>query len=252
MFTKKEPVQKVVLLFDIHAPEQHEPSLKAALSFIKDYKPDTLVLGGDIGEFESVSHWISNKQRVVENKRLAKDYIAVNEVLDRIEKVLPKGCKKVFMVGNHEDWINQYIDYNPQMEGLVELEIGLRLKERGYIVVPLNKSYRLGKLNVIHGWDKHGGKYHAAKHIEYAGKSVIYGHYHQHQVHPKKSGLGDLHSAFAVPCLCVLDKPFLKGIPPNWSHGFATVEVRDSGDYTVNIIDIVRGAFCYIGKVYRG
>jgi len=64
----KHEVRKVVGLFDLHAPLHEEPALRAALEFIKEYKPHELVIGGDLGEFESISHWIQNKKRKVEGK----------------------------------------------------------------------------------------------------------------------------------------------------------------------------------------
>jgi len=243
----KHPVRKVVGLFDLHAPLHEEAALRAALEFIKNYKPHELVIGGDLGEFESVSHWIQNKKRKVEGKRLGKEYQACNEILDRVEKVLPKGCKKIFLLGNHEEWVEQYLDNFPAMEGLIDLETGLRLKKRGYKIIPFNKPYQIGKANIIHGW--YAGVHHAKKHIDNGHKNLIYGHVHDAQRFSSPS-LDNFHSAISVPCMCRLNKDFLHNKPTNWSHGFLVLEVRRDGFFNAHVMDIVNGKFSYNGRIY--
>jgi len=43
---------KGVTLFDIHAPDEDKPSLTAVEQFLPDFKPDYLIWGGDLGNWE--------------------------------------------------------------------------------------------------------------------------------------------------------------------------------------------------------
>lgn len=252
----KKPIAKSVIWFDTHTPEHEEPAIKAALEFLKDYKPNKFILGGDCGEWESVSHWIAKKQGLVEGKRINKDFEACNKLLDRIERVLPRTCSKVFMLGNHEDWVKQYVEDNPSVDGLVSVEKGLGLVKRHWEIVDFNKVYRDGKLWVTHGgW--YNCEWHTKKHVQVAAKNIVYGHYHQYQAYSqaylaKPDSVGTAHMAVSSPCLSKLSKEFLRNKPTNWLHGFVTVEHLSNGAFNLYVIIINKGMFSFNGKIYSG
>ena len=125
-------------------------SLWTALEFCKDFKPHGTIIGGDFLNLDHAGRFSKNKPRLREGRRLRHDYAFGNEILDVVDKFTQQ--KKVFLMGNHEARLEDWLDEHPQVEGLVEVKQGLRLVERGYEVIPENKTYKVGKANFTHGW----------------------------------------------------------------------------------------------------
>lgn len=169
--------------------------------------------------------------------------------MESVVKCCKKSVEKVFIFGNHEDWVQQYVDRHPEMEGILDLRVGLGLIENGYKIVPTNKYFDLGRLTVCHGL--YITKYHSRDTAIAVGANVLYGHCHQHQTW-SVANLRKSFEGIACPCLCRLDMPYLKGKPSNWSHGFAVIESRPGGDFNCYINIITNGRFSYGGKVYGG
>lgn len=244
-------VYKTIFWADTHAPLVDEDAFNAFLNFVKDYQPDEVIHLGDLGEWESVSHWIEDKRRKIEGKRLSLDFEACNNILDRLDAVLPKNkkVKKVLCLGNHEDWIEQYLDCHPEMEHLVDMRETLRLRERGYEVFELNDYYRNGKMVCVHG--PYENMFHSKTNAEKVGTNVVYGHVHTHQVCTLRN-LDSPYKGVAVPCLCKLNKDFLKNRLTNWVHGFAISETLPNGNFNMYVIEILNGIFSFNGKIYDG
>jgi len=136
---KANIAKRGIALFDIHYPEHNKSCVNVAFKFMKDFKPDYLVLAGDQMDFGCISHFNKGKYRLLENKRLKKDYNGFQaDILDKIEEIAPQNCKKYFMIGNHEYWVDRLVDDNAQLEGLVEVELNLNLTD--YKIVPFNKN----------------------------------------------------------------------------------------------------------------
>ncbi|MGB8322954.1 MAG: hypothetical protein WCE52_08340, partial [Candidatus Acidiferrum sp.] len=76
-------------------------------------------------------------------------------ILDSLYAVLPKTCKKVWLEGNHERFITDLIEEQPELEGIVDHISYLKLKESNWQIVPLNGAFKLGKLTLIHGNSLH-------------------------------------------------------------------------------------------------
>ena len=142
--------------------------------------------------------------------------------------------------------MDQFLDRNPTIEGMIELETALKLKERGYEYYGLNEPFRLGKVVFVHGL--YTVAHHAKKHVIEYGQNVVYGHVHSHQKYTK-SNLDNYHSAESVPCLCELKKPFLKNGPTAWSHGFAVLYLFKEG-FHLDVVPINRGVCVFNGRIY--
>jgi len=245
-------IETVVILPDIHYPEHSEASIDLVKKFIKDIQPDTIVYQGDNLDMGVISHWNKDKKRKVELKRLKKDYEGfVQNILDPIEKLAKKNTQFVWLNGNHEDWANQYLDKNPELEGIIEPELCLGLAERGYTFVPFNEVHKIGKLNIIHGY--YTSKYHSAKTLEVFGESICYGHLHSPQMHSKVSPMKPevFHAAYGLPCLCDLSPDFMKKRPNSWVHGFGVVYIMPNGDFNLYPVIIVNNKFVFNGKAYE-
>jgi len=247
-------VHKTVLLPDIHYPNYEEQILRCINQFIKEYEPDQLVYMGDQLALDSISKWNKNKPLLNERKRLIKEYEGFDkDILQVHERITKPDTKRVFMIGNHEQRIQWYVEENPELEGILNIERFLNLKERGYEVVPYNEVYRIGKLNVIHGY--YWNKYHAAKTVEVFEGNVVYGHVHNPQMFAKMSPVDkkDYHIATSLPCICNRKPEYKNNSPNRWINGFGIVEhVPATGFFNLYVIIIPGSSFLWNGKIYDG
>lgn len=240
---------------DIHFPEHNERALNVATKVMSDYKPNRIVLIGDAMDMTPVSHWIEDKKRMVENKRLKKDYQNFNVLLDKIVSKAGKQLKEViYLKGNHEDWVDQYIDRHPEVEGLLEIENNIQLKDKKVKLkfIEYNDFFKIGKLYLTHGI--YANKYHAFKTVDNVGATVMYGHTHDIQLYTKAGmakGL-DKHIGMSIGCLCDMSPKYMRNKPNNWMHGFATVDVLNNGNFIPKIYNIIDGVTTHNNKLYKG
>ena len=246
--------QLAVILPDIHHPYHDKGSIRAVFEFLEDYGKELsyLVLLGDQMDMQSMSHWLEGKTRILEGKRLVKEYENFDrDILTPIEEMLSKNCKKIFFIGNHEDWVNQMIDKDPvRLEGLAEIDRNLQLKKRGWKIIPFNKTYKLGKLTLCHGL--YTNQYHARKMVDVFSKSVIYGHTHSLQEFCKSTPIdvADVHKGKSIGCLCNLNPIFMKNRANNWVHAFSIVYLYNKGWFNEYTVNIIRGKFAWGNKIY--
>lgn len=231
-------------------------AINAMLKFGSDFKPDTWIEGGDNLDYGPVSHWLKAKKKSSEGLDLRSDAkVYRKEILEPINAIMSRSSKqkkeKIWMKGNHEEWGTQFGEENPGAASLVEPETLLDLDD--WTVVEQGGYHKLGKLIVIHG-DTLAGQNHAKQATDKYGHSVMYGHFHTHQIQPKHEML-DVEQpkvGIAVPCLCNKNPNYLKNKPSQWMKGFAYGWVQDDGSFQVNVPIYVHGRFVAEGKVYRG
>ena len=257
-------IKKIVLLPDFHHPHHNKPATESVFQFIEWFRPDGLCLLGDAMNMDSINHWEMKKgnKKHFWGKMLLKEYTDFdNNILTPLEKAIPPDCEKVFMGGNHEDWVNGLTDKEPSLTGIVELETVLRLAERGWEWIPWitydekKGSYtrgikKYGKLLAFHG--QYINKYHAHKTADSYSRSCVYGHTHDLQSYTKISvdDCKDYHTAQSIGCLCNTSPEFLKGRINRWVNAFGVLYVRDDGFYNLYVPVIVNGKFTFAGKTF--
>lgn len=251
----KDGIFKLVVQPDTHVPEEDKAAVNAFCQFLEYYKPHGIVNLGDFLECDAVSHWDNPSLKA---RRFVPQVKAGKSLLDRIGKAAGPQCVfKRFIVGNHEDWLNQYLTARiPELlEGLDDLgqnlsiESLLGLKELGYRSIPLNEILKVGKAHFIHGY--YAGNNHAKKHLDVFGVNLYYGHLHDTASYSGVSVNGT-HEAMSMGCLRSMNASFLKGKPNNWSHAFGIFEFRSDGSYTRYVPIIINGKLSYNGKIFNG
>jgi UDP-2,3-diacylglucosamine pyrophosphatase LpxH len=154
-----------VCLYDIHFSQYGKKTFRAILSFMRQNRVDGLLLGGDALDLSCVSHWNQDLPGTKRRGELKSDLDGFEkEILQPLEALLPRGCKKVFLTGNHERMLDQDLSESmPELDGMLDFKQYLRLADRGFTVVPLGGEYRIGDLLVIHGEVVASGGGNAAK-----------------------------------------------------------------------------------------
>ena len=235
-----------------------QKAINVVCQAIELVKPDTYIDLGDTGEWEyfSAHYWKGRSAKPMEDliPLLNKEIRAVNKGMDQIDSSLDKiDCKeRHFVQGNHEVWLDKFVNRYPYLEHYMTDE-ALKLKERGYEFHPYNrkKTLKIGKLNFTHG--KFVSKYHAFKHLDVYGESIMYGHTHDLQRHTKTNAGGTI-SAWSMGCLKDIeeDEDWLSGRLTNWNHGFAIIDWFKNGDFIVNVVEIINGKTTLWGEVLKG
>jgi hypothetical protein len=243
---------------DIHIPKHNVKALNCWYENIKEIKPKGIILNGDIFDCGFCSrhdiftppkcHWSDDDFY----EASVKDYEEGIKFFDTLQR-LARGATKIFNLGNHEVWLTDFIAKAPKSRSaLFGLDERFQLKKKGWKINPYKKIFKLGKLRVVHTLfdsnSRGGGRHHAAKHIDTMGASVIYGHFHDIQISSKVTPEAISHMAWCNGCLCELNPAYLRNGPQNWSHGFANVYLRKSGNFQVDLLRIIEGKVVVHGK----
>lgn len=240
-------IKRIAILPDCHLSTKSDEPYEVVKKFLKSYKPDEIVLLGDFMDCEALSHWTKDKLRGIDGRKYKHECDFANKELDKLQKL----TKKItYLEGNHEAWVEQYIDRNPEMEGLIEIPNQLNLKKRNIKWYPYNSLYKIGHCYLTHG--SYATKYHTQKHLQAFGCNLVYGHVHRPQSDMINMKQIEPTMAYALGCLCNHEPSYMKGKPANWMHGFGILEV-DTNDGTFNLtpINIINNKFIYNGVVYR-
>jgi len=248
---KADGWRKVALLSDIHAPEHDAGCLGACIAWLKDVKPDVVILMGDILELESMSGFSNGGLLGLE------DEIGVGSwLLDKILEATP-GASFVYLEGNHETRLPRWIARNaPQLDGAFTVQGKLRLEDRGIEWVPEDEQpYSIGGLDVIHGHQDLSGWgpiYAARKFADLHGRPgrvVVYGHTHKHQTFDRPHSQG-VSRAIGLACMRTLKPGWTHGRTDAWSHQWALAHVSDTSA-RVEVITYQDGVALYNGRAYR-
>ena len=251
---------KFVALFDAHygyerknghkTPLHDSKAINAALKFVKDFKPDITILGGDILDCGAVSHHNHGKPGAVEGLRLVGDADELRKVVIEPVQEYTKD-KLIYITGNHEGWLTDLSDQIPALEGIIDVRSILHLSKR-WTVVPQGEMYKLGKLVFIHGDQIKGGEHAAKNAVSAYERNVRMGHFHCFQAYSKTSAVdANGHTALIVPCLCKKGPGYGGGAPNKWMQGFLWGYVGQGvfNDYVTVIVD---GKCIVNGKEYKG
>lgn len=191
-----------------------------------------VVLLGDFGNWESLSHWQSLR---ADQAYVEEDVALCNARLDEVEAVTSRRGISVSMCeGNHEAWASQLEAKYPNLRNTLNLQRRLRFRERGWKWVRENHLLRLGDAHFTHGHVR--GTKTPLEMVKNMGVSVIYGHTHRYRTESFRNATGE-HAAWEMGCLASIDPPppYAKGeLPRHWVHGLGLVQVRASGRFQVS------------------
>lgn len=242
-----------IVISDVHIPFQSKPLVAKVCKLIKQIRPHGIVIAGDFLDLYSLSRHHADSLRQLRNVTLSDEYRAGQEVIIDLERALPKGAKRSFLFGNHED--NYWRELDRGDRGKLGNEIrspteALKLRERGYDVQEQWKeaSVTLGDhLDVTHGiWT---GIHTAKKALDDWQGSVMFGHSHRMQTHyaGKRAAfnIGGLYDATSSGFHYMARTQRAR-----WTNGFALVDINSHGDYWTTTVPCYGDHFVVDGRMY--
>ncbi len=236
-------MKKILFKMDCHLDAKNDlnPAYRLVKKFAKDWKPDIVVDGGDLFEFEYLGSFAKDKLKSIEGKTFRADYDLGLKELDFWQGV----SKKYIQVeGNHDQRLVRLVEADPRFEGLVELSRNLDFASRKIdFYSMLQKPLTLGKLIVIHGY--WSGKYPARRHLDRYKQNIVFGHGHKFDTASDSMPILETEiQAWEIGCLCSKSPDWRKGCPTSWMNGFAVMYLDDkTGRFNLYPI--------YISKYYE-
>jgi hypothetical protein len=245
---------RAVSIYDAHCPHVDWPTWNAILDFTGRNRVDLLLWGGDNLDCGPISRHNKNKPLHKPRGQMKRDLDTFKEkMLDPIEALLPKDAKKVWLTGNHEDWLYQMIEEQPELEGLLDFAEYLKLTERGYEVKEQGGHYKHGHLKYIHGDVLSGGQTAPRKALDLFVESLVFGHFHAFASATKMLPQSAKYrwQSWATGCVGKLNASYLKNKPTGWMNGFNITEFYGrSGHFNHFPVTVFNGRFAYGGKLY--
>lgn len=251
----KAKIKTFLLLYDVHYPVHSESAWAAVLDFIKHNKVDGVIFGGDALDLAEVAHHTKGKPIYRKQGALATNLAGFcHDILDPIDELLPdKKIERVWITGNHERFLEiDLIEDQPELDGMLNLDEALRLRERGYKIIGLGGHHKLGHLYVIHGDQVGGGANPAKKVVDTWCRNIVMGHAHTAQSFTKSSPSHDSErwTGTVLPCLSTTNPGYGRGRDNRWLNGFGIVDLRPDGNFNLYTAIITNGQFTYAGRTY--
>ena len=208
---------KVVVIPDTHPPYTDDRALiKGVFQYIKDSKPDKVVMLGDHVDFYALSSFDKNPDRIT---GLQEEIDHLHWHLDELRKV-HKG-EIIYLEGNHEGRLVKYLKKHPEISSLRVFKSPYKLLDLGKFNIKYGRSWSHKGVLFKHGHivRKHSG-YTAKGELENEGTSGVSGHTHRMASHYITNRSGQ-HGWFEMGHLCDEDAAeYMEGKVPNWQKGF--------------------------------
>lgn len=222
---------KIAYISDVHLPFNDRVATEVMLRFLTNYKPDLILLAGDIWDFFEVSDYDRSPGRVTtlqdefdEGRYFVK---AIDEICQNI----------VFLAGNHEDRLTRLISKNPGLFKLRSLDIPRAAElPTHWRYYPPQTHYKLGEhLIALHGDLKgvRSATHPARTTFAKLKRSSIAGHWHRFSFHPDTDYDGKVRGSFTNGHLSDVSKVTSWVTCPDWQLGFSTIEMGASGLYAI-------------------
>lgn len=249
----KSYIKRILVIADQHvdSTENDHPAYLLTREFARGYAPDEVIDLGDFMSWNVVSHYNKQKLRSLENGRIQLEYDAGNRRLDEWQEALPQTAPFTLLEGNHDRWIEDYIDVHPEVEGMVEMSRGLQLAGREIEWVTLDQQpVKFGKMNMLHGW--WAGENAAKKHVWKIGGNVMHGHVHKTSTYYRNVyDSGDMQVGHSIGCLTTTRPSYQKARVTDHNNGFALFYVDpEDGRFSVHNVVIINNSFIIGSKRY--
>lgn len=131
---------RVGVINDLHLPYHDDSAVTLAITVLADADLDMLVLNGDILDFHNINR--HKKAHIELQTSLEDEFYVARKFFEIVrKKFINKGVKVVYIRGNHEEWLDDFINTNcPAFWNFCRLEAMLDLRD--ITVIPYNQWYQ--------------------------------------------------------------------------------------------------------------
>lgn len=221
---------RVVLLSDIHLPDQDDRALSLALQITRHVAPDCVVLNGDTLDMAAISRW-GESRHAGKRDVLTEINTLYRRLIDAIERAAPDAVS-VFVGGNHDDdRMDRIADDYWQFADTIEARYAEIIRAGGRVIWSgYRKEIVIGGLYIQHGTRANETTAKLALRDLGWGLTHIQGHTHRPDMytHVMQQPTGRrIVQSVVTGCLC--------NIPPQytakqtnmsrWVHGMAVAHV---------------------------
>ena len=235
--------KKWVAVFDNHGDCVDRNAEKVTFEFIKHFKPEIRIHGGDAFDFRALRRKATDEEK---QSGIEEDY---NEGMSYLQRLNPQ----VFLRGNHDERLYDAANFgtNGVLRDLCgKLADEIKTKLSHVEILPYDKRkgvYALGNLKVIHGYNT---GITAARQAAMAYGSVIMGHVHANDFFSVPSL--EPRRGWAIGCQCRLDMDYNRGQlnTLRQSHGFAYGLVYPSGSFRLWQAEEIGGQWVFPSEFY--
>lgn len=246
--------ERAVVANDIHVPFQDARAVGLFFQFCAWFKPDVVILAGDILDMWEVSHF-DKDPRV--GQSLSQEFIAGREFLRNLRAICPT-ARIVYIFGNHEYRFQRFLmGKTPELVGLEGMTVAEQLHTAEFGVEVVNSGlkeshWQYGGLFIGH-YDK------ASKHSAYTAKalvddklvSIMQAHTHRGGSNFRTTLDRKVIGGWENFCLCQLNPTYATN--PNWQHGFSIIYRKPRKErFQVYPILIVDYQFHWGNKEFKG
>lgn len=256
--------KRLAFIPDIHFPYQDREALDAVVACLRDYKPNCIVLAGDVLDCSCLSRHETPIAKLRDIKYHLREEIS--QAKPFLEEILSISNNNViWLEGNHEYRRQEIIKTHPGLldlpaltaENLFEIPKGIRFLPRG-------QRLRVGNMFFEHGdqiINSRGSKHIANTLLTRRPYlNTFVGHWHcidskSSTVYLPETDEPELFMCASVGHLSTVRDHAHYAKLPNWTHGFATFDTWQQNNKTrfnFNQIRIFDAEFIFNGKLYSG
>ena len=219
MATKLKATNDIVVIADTQVtPTSSLVHMQALARYIWKHKPKAIVHIGDNWDFESLSSYSPELER--EGRRLKDDLLAGARALDIVTDYIRMKNRKMkskaykpefhFIMGNHENRLNRYVQNHPVLDGIIDLEE--MITNAGWTVHDFLDPHWIDNIAFIHYLPNSasgrpiGGS--AMNKLNKFPHSFVHGHQQQYQFERRQSMDGRPHFGVCAGSFYIEDESY--------------------------------------------
>ena len=239
--------RKYIVVNDFHLPFVDEIALDLFKEFLKEEKPNRLIIAGDLIDCQEISTF--NKIPKGGNE-LQKNFDQAKNLLAEFRNLIGRNAKIDFIEGNHDFRIKKYLIMRaPELVGLralrIEKLLGLeKLKINFYPVKEEANKFQDNYIRIENIYVGHfdtarkGSGMTARSLLADKGVSVIQAHNHRMALITQRQMDGKLLVAVENGCLCSLNPTYIAN--PDWQLGWSVI-FHNINNHRIYIYPILLG-----------
>ncbi len=225
-----DPDDKTLLVSDPHIDMHDEGVLDIAEQIANRYKPDTVGNLGDTAENKSVNHHEFKKMGCTRSdKNTLVEAAACNYIITRMRTWADD---MIILTGNHERFLEDYTDKNPQFIDILNFEFLNSLTDLDVEIIELKMSKKHQNARLVHGellmYGQKGGN-KLDKLFRTFGRNTCMGHCHYPSCR---------FDCYSVGLLGKLDLEYNEVDASKWVHSVATCNSFEDVAFISNILII--------------